>query len=69
MILPKTFVTPEAFNYFRYNYSSRSFEWTGDRAAENIIDWYSRSNAKNFTNYFPYCIYYLEPSLLEVKYK
>lgn len=67
MILPKTFVNPEAFNYWCYNYSSRSFEWTGHRDAENIIDWYSFCDTKNFTNYFPYCRYYLEPSLLELK--
>lgn len=67
MILPNTFIEPEAFNYFRYNSLSRTFDWTSPTYAEYIIDWYSFSDDKNFTNYFPYCRYYLEPSLLELK--
>lgn len=67
MIIPETFIKPEAFNYFRYNSSSRSFDWVGYDTAEYIIDWYSFSDDKNFTNYFPYCIYYLEPSLLKIE--
>ncbi len=67
MILPKTFIKPEAFNYWYYNSLHMTFDWTGYDFAEYIIDWYSFCDTKNFTNYFPYCRYYLEPSLLELK--